>query len=66
VAATECALFYELATEKGHSHAAEVITRDRFLVLYPEFRDVPDAPVILSPLDEDLPEPPPDLDGIVP
>lgn len=64
--AVDCILFYELATEKGQSHAAAVITRDRFLTMYPEFRDLPETPVVLPVLDEDLlaPDIAPDTDGI--
>ena len=66
VTAVDCILFYELATEKGQSHAAAVITRDRFLAMYPEFRDLPETPVVLPVLDEDLlvPDIAPDTDGI--
>lgn len=55
--AVDCILFYELATEKGQSHAAEVIARARFLTMYPELCDLPETPVVLPVLDDDLPVP---------
>lgn len=54
--AVDCVLFWELAVGPGCSNAAAVIARDRFVQLYPEFRDVPDAPVVLPPPDDEQPD----------
>lgn len=44
--AQECILFYQLATEKGCSHAAGVIARDKFLLMFPEYADFQESPVL--------------------
>ena len=53
--AQDCILFYQLATEKGHSHAAAVIARDKFLLLFPEYANFQEAPIVLPPAEEEGP-----------
>ena len=53
--AQECILFYQLATEKGHSHAAAVIARDKFLMMFPEYVNFQESPVVLPPVEEEGP-----------
>jgi hypothetical protein len=53
--AQECILFYQLATEKGRSHAAAAIARDKFLLLFPEYANFQEALVVLPPVEEDGP-----------
>jgi len=51
--ARECILFYELATEKGRSHAAAVIAREKFLLLFPEYTNFQEVLADLPPAEED-------------
>ena len=51
--AQECILFYQLATEKGRSHAAAEIARGKFHLLFPEYVNFQESPVVLPPVEEE-------------